>query len=166
MKNSINLRDANFDDLPAILAIHNDAVLNSVAIWTTTTADLDNRSALMQSRQAAGLPFLAAVAGDELLGYGSFGDFRTGDGYNRTVEHSIYVRSDARGQGIGGMLLARLIEEARLRNKHVMIGGIEAGNITSLSLHTRFGFTEAGRLAQAGYKFGRWLDLVFMQKTL
>ena len=166
MSHAIKLRDASFDDLPAILAIHNEAVLNSVAIWTTRPADLENRKALMQARHEAGYPFIAATAGDELLGYGSFGDFRSGDGYGRTIEHSIYVRCDARGRGIGAMLLQRLIDEALLRDKHVMIGGIEAGNTASLALHARFGFSETGRLPEAGTKFGCWLDLVFMQKIL
>lgn len=166
MKPSIRLRDATHADLPAILAIHNDAIANSFAIWTSTPASLESRAALMDSRHLAGYPFIAAVRHDELVGYASFGAFRTGDGYSQTVEHSIYVRGDARGNGIGAMLLKALIKEAKSRDIHVMIGGIEAGNSASLALHARLGFVETGRLPQTGRKFGRWLDLVLMQKIL
>jgi L-amino acid N-acyltransferase YncA len=166
MTNATVLRDATHEDLPAILAIHNEAVAHSVAIWTTTPATLDTRKALMDARRSGGFPFIAAMRDGVMAGYGSFGEFRSGDGYGQSVEHSVYVRSDMRGMGIGAMLLADLIEQARARDKHVMIGGIEAGNTASLMLHARFGFTETGRLPQTGRKFGRWLDLVFMQKIL
>jgi L-amino acid N-acyltransferase YncA len=166
MNTDIALRDANHDDLPTILAIHNEAVRNSVAIWTNTEATLENRRALMDTCRAAGFPFIAAVRGTELLGYGSFGDFRSGDGYAGTVEHSVYVHHAARGHGIGAMLLGRLMEEAKARDKHVMMGGIAADNTASLALHARFGFAETGRLPEVGFKFGRWLDLVLMQRVL
>lgn len=117
----------------------------------------------MESRHLAGDSVLAAIRQDELVGYASFGAFRTGDGYSQTAEHSISVRGDARGLGIGAMLLNALIKEAKSRDIHDMIGGIEASNSASLALHARLGIVEAGRLPQTGRKFGRWLDLILMQ---
>lgn len=162
----LRLRSIDEDDLPALLVIHNEAVLTGTAIWSVVPGTLADRQALLESRRAAGFPFIAADLEGELAGYASFGAFRPWDGYLHTVEHSVYVRADLRGRRIGGMLLERLIQEARRLNKHVMIGGIEAGNAASLALHRRHGFVEAGRLRQVGRKFDRWLDLVFMQKML
>jgi L-amino acid N-acyltransferase YncA len=160
------LRDLHEDDLPALLAIHNEAVANSTAIWSVQPATLENRRMFVEARRKAGFPFIAAERAGQLAGYGSFGEFRAWDGYLHTVEHSIYCRTDCRGQGMGGMLLDRLIEEARKLGKHVMIGGIEAANTASMALHAGRGFVETGRLREVGRKFDRWLDLVFMQKIL
>ncbi len=103
---------------------------------------------------------------DKVLGYASFGDWRAWDGYRHTVEHSVYVRSDQRGAGIGKALMEALIGRARDIGKHVMVAGIEAGNTGSIRLHEKLGFEQAGLLRQVGTKFGRWLDLAFLQLTL
>ena len=153
-------------DLPAMLEIHNDAVLHSTAIWSVRPADLAGRRALLLERQALGYPFLGAFLGEVLAGYATFGAFRPHDGYDRTVEHSIYVHKDYRRRGVAGLLLPRLIDAARACGKHVMVGGIDAANVESIRLHERFGFAIVGRLPQVGYKFDRYLDLVFMQKIL
>jgi phosphinothricin acetyltransferase len=100
------------------------------------------------------------------LGFASYGDYRPWDGYLHTVEHSIYIHPDAQGRGLGRALLAALIERAEAQGKHVMVAGIEAKNAASIALHRRAGFEEAGQLREVGRKFGRWLDLLFMQKTL
>lgn len=160
------LRDAAEADLPAILAIHNDAVARSTAIWSIHPATLDSRRAVLEARRAAGFPFILAEVDGAVAGYASFGEFRAWDGYARTVEHSVYVREDMRGKRIGAMLLDGLIGEAARLDKHVMVGGVEASNLASLALHRSFGFEEAGRLREVGLKFDRWLDLVFMQKIL
>lgn len=119
------------------------------------------------ARQASGYPVLVAVdQGDTVVGYASFGDWRAFDGYRHTVEHSVYVRSDQRGGGIGRALMLTLIERARGLGKHVMVAGVEAGNEGSLRLHERLGFEHAGTLRQVGTKFGAWLDLTFLQLTL
>lgn len=153
-------------DLPAILEIHNDAVLNTTAIWSVHPADLANRRAVLQERQAKGYAFLAAVEGDALLGYATFGDFRPHDGYFKTVEHSVYVHPAQHRRGIARTLLQPLIEAARASGKHAMVGGIDAANAGSIALHEAFGFERVGLLPQVGYKFGRYLDLLFMQKIL
>jgi len=165
MKSPPSIRPATESDLPAILAIYNDAVENTTAIWNEKPADLANRKAWFLERTGKGFPVLVAEM-DGVIGYGSFGDFRPFDGYRVTVEHSVYVSKDARGQGAGEALLAALIAEASRMNKHNMIGGIDASNTPSLALHVKFGFEEVGRMPGVGEKFGRSLDLVLMQKVL
>jgi phosphinothricin acetyltransferase len=160
------VRAATEADLPAILAIYNDAVLNTTAIWNDTPADLANRRAWFEARQALSYPVLVGEIGGSVAGYASFGDFRPFEGYRYTVEHSVYVAEAARGRGLATRLVERLIEEARRLDKHVIIGGIAADNIASLALHKRLGFIECARMPEVGRKFGRWLDLVFVQKIL
>lgn len=160
------IRDATEADLPAILAITNQAIAETTAVWNSTPATIEARAAWMRDRQGRGFPVLVAEDAGEVLGFASFADFRPFEGYLHTVEHSIYVAPAAQRRGVGAGLLAALVERARAMNKHAMIGGVEAGNIASLALHQRAGFVEVGRLPEVGRKFGRWLDLVFMQKTL
>ena len=160
------IRPATQDDLPAILAIYNDAVLTSTAIWNWSTVDLANRQAWFEARRAQAYPILVANLDGMPIGYASFGDWRPFDGYRFTVEHSVYVAGAARGKGAGLALLAALLEAAKASGKHVMLGGIDATNEASLALHRRLGFVETARMPQVGQKFGRWLDLVFMQKML
>jgi L-amino acid N-acyltransferase YncA len=160
------IRPATEADLPAILAIYNDAVVNTAAIWNDDIVDLDNRIAWFRTRTGQGFPVLAAVEGDHVLGYASYGDFRAFQGYRFTVENSIYVAGDARGKGAGSALLAALVDAARAQGKHMMVAGIEAGNGVSLRLHAKQGFVETARMPELGFKFGRYLDLVFLQKTL
>jgi L-amino acid N-acyltransferase YncA len=160
------IRPAIEADIPAILAIYNDAVLNTAAIWNDDVVDLDNRLAWFAARRALGYPVLVAVEGESVLGYASYGDFRAFQGYRFTVENSIYVASAARGKGAGTALLGALVDHAAGSGKHVMVAGIEAGNDVSIRLHARHGFIETARMPELGFKFGRYLDLVFMQKTL
>ena len=160
------IRDAVEADLPAILAIHNDAVLHSTAIFSIHPVDLPNRAAVLAERRRQGYAFLAAVEGETLLGYATFGEFRPHDGFFCTVEHSVYVHPDHRRRGVARALLPPLMEAARRIGKHVMVGGIDAANAGSIALHASFGFATVGTLPQVGFKFGRTLDLVFMQKML
>ncbi len=160
------IRDAIVTDLPAILAIYNAAVADTTAIWNDAQVDLENRRVWWADRLAKGYPVLVAGEGTEVLGYASFGDWRAFDGYKGTVEHSVYVRTDAQGRGLGRDLMLTLIDRARACGKHVMVAGIEAGNAGSIRLHQSLGFVETGRMPQVGQKFGRWLDLVFLQLQL
>jgi phosphinothricin acetyltransferase len=160
------VRPALRTDLPAILAIYNHAVLASTAVWNWHPVDIANREAWLAARLAQDYPVLVADEGRGALGYASFGDWRPFDGYLHTVEHSVYVAEDARGRGLGKALVSALAAEAQRLGKHVMLGGIEAGNEASLSLHRSLGFVETARMPEVGRKFERWLDLVFMQKTL
>ena len=163
----MTLRDAEPRDAAAIAAIYNDAVLNTTAIWNDSPVDVENRVAWLAARRAAGFPVIVAVdADDRVVGYASFGEWRTLDGFRHTVEHSVYVRSDQRGNGIGHALLTSLIAHARRLDKHVMVAAVEAGNTGSLRLHEKLGFENTGTLRQVGTKFGEWLDLTFLQLTL
>ncbi|MFK3942813.1 GNAT family N-acetyltransferase [Pseudomonas monteilii] len=163
---SYSLRDARPEDLPDLLAIYNDAVLNTTAIWNETPVDLANRQTWFELRAAQGYPILVAVDDSGVLGYASFGDWRPFEGFRYTVEHSVYVRGDQRGKGLGPVLMEALIERARAGGKHVMVAAIESGNAASIRLHERLGFVVTGQMAQVGVKFGRWLDLTFMQRVV
>lgn len=160
------IREAEERDLPAVLAIHNHEILTGTALWSREPVELENRQTYLASLRAKSYPFLVADRDGRLAGYASFGDFRPHGGYDRTVEHSVYVHPDHRQRGVAACLLPRLIDAARVLGKHAMVGGIAAGNEGSLRLHRRFGFVETGRLPQVGYKFGRYLDLIFMQLLL
>ena len=160
------IRPATEADLPAILAIYNDAVINTAAIWNDDIVDLDNRIAWFRTRLGQGFPVLVAVEGETVLGYASYGDFRAFQGYRFTVENSIYVATSARGKGAGSALLSALVDAAKEQGKHMMVAGIEAGNDVSIRLHEKQGFVETARMPELGFKFGRYLDLVFLQKTL
>ncbi len=163
----MNIRDAGPADVDGITDIYNDAVVNTTAIWNETKVDAANRTAWHADRQHLGYPVLIAAEEDgQVLGYASFGDWRAFDGYRHTVEHSVYVRADQRGKGIGDALMRALIERAREIGKHVMVAGIEAQNAGSIHLHEKLGFEQVGNLKEVGTKFGAWLDLAFMQLTL
>ena len=166
MTDAVTIEDAEEGDLPAILAIHNDAVLHSTAIWSVHPVDLANRRAVLEERRAKNYPFLVAKDGSELLGYATFGDFRPHDGYFRTVEHSVYVHKHHHRRGVARRLMPPLFEAARALGKHAMVGGIDASNAGSIAFHQSFGFAIVGRLPEVGFKFGRYLDLLFMQKIL
>lgn len=161
------IRDAEPADAAGIAAIYNDAVLHTTAIWNDRTVDVAERLAWMTARSAAGLPVLVARdEGGVVLGYASYGPWRPFDGFRETVEHSVYVRADQRGRGLGAALLGALTERARDAGIHVMVGAVEAGNTGSIALHAKLGFVRTGTMPQVGTKFGRWLDLAWLQLTL
>ena len=163
----VRLRDAAEADLPRILAITNDAILRTTAIWSLEPTTLDERRAWLRGRRERGYPVLVAVGADgRVLGFGSYGEFRPREGYRHTVEHSLYVDAAARGRGIGSALLSALLERAAAEGRHAVVAGIDGENHGSIRLHERFGFEHVGRLREVGRKFDRWLDLVFMQRLL
>jgi L-amino acid N-acyltransferase YncA len=156
--------DAAEADLPAILEIYNDVIATSTAVYSETPVDLEDRRAWFRARTSQGYPVLVARDATGVVGYATFGDFRAWPGYRFTVEHSVHVRADRRGRGIGPRLVAALVPRAQALGKHVMIGGIDAANAASIRMHERLGFERTAHMKQVGWKFGRWLDLVFMQK--
>ena len=163
----IRVRNAGTDDLPAMLAIYNEIVANTTAIYNDKPSSLDERREWLRARSSGGWPVLAALRGDELVGYASFAEFRGAwPGYRHSVEHSVYVRADCRHQGIGSALVRSLLPLAAALDKHVMIGGIDAANEGSLRLHERLGFQRVAHFREVGRKFGRWLDLVFVQRFI
>ena len=170
------IRPAIPEDLPMITAIYNQAVRETTAIWNDAEVDCDNRRAWLEERQDGGFPVLVAADSDHqsghdvgaggVLGYATYGPWRPFEGYSRTVEHSVYVTPEAQGAGVGRELMEALITHAREAGMHVMVAGIEAENTGSIRLHEKLGFTQVGLLPEVGRKFGRWLDLAFLQLTL
>jgi phosphinothricin acetyltransferase len=163
----MQIQDAAEADLPAILAIYNEIIASSTAIYTEQALSLGERQAWFEGRRNRGFPVLAGLDGHELLGFASFGDWRGWpDGYRYTVEHSVYVRTDARGTGVGTALMQELMARAAAMGKHVMIGAIDAANAASLRLHAKLGFEEVAHFREVARKSGRWLDLIFVQRIL
>jgi phosphinothricin acetyltransferase len=160
------VREATEHDMPALLAIYNDLIATSTAIYRDDPTTLDERAAWWRTRVAAGYPALVAEDETGVLGFASFGDFRPWPGYRFSVEHSVYVRADCRSSGIGSALMLSLIDRATVLGKHVMIGGVDAENTGSLRFHERLGFERVAHFKEVGFKFGRWLDLIFLQRTL
>lgn len=160
------IRPATEADLPAITDIYNTVIATSTAIYMDDPVTLDDRRAWFAARQAAQYPVLVADDGDGVAGFATFGDFRAFPGYRHTVEHSVHIRADARGRGLGTALVSALFEPARALGKHVMIAGVDAANEGSIRMHERLGFERGAVLREVGRKFGRWLDLAFMQKFL
>ncbi len=160
------ISNATEDDLPGILAIFNDVIANTTAVYREQPVALEERRGWMKSRLAEGYPVLVARDASSVVGFASFGEFRQWPCYRNTVEHTVHVRADARGAGIGRSLLEALLSRAQLLGKHVIVAGIDGDNAVSLRLHQRLGFQEVGRFREVGRKFDRWLDLVFLQRFL
>ena len=162
----MTIRDATPDDAAGLLAIHNEAVLTTTAIWDENEVDLADRAAWLEQRLRAGLPVLVAEIDGVVAGYASYGPWRPKTGYRHTVENSLYVLASHHGQGLGSALLDELLGRARGAGLHRMIAMIESANTVSAELHARRGFRVVGQLPQVGTKFGRWLDLTIMQLDL
>jgi len=159
----MNIRDASDKDLTNILEIYNDAVKNTYAIWNEKTVDLDDRKLWLNKHQESNLPVLIAEDNEgEILGYASLSEWRPFEGYKYTVENSVYVNSNKRGNGTGKALMLELIKRAKDLGMHAIVAGIEAENTASVKLHEKLGFKQAGKLDEVGIKFGKWLDLIFM----
>jgi L-amino acid N-acyltransferase len=162
----MEIRDSEEADLPGVLAIYNEVIATSTAVYTDVPVTLQDRRLWRQARLASGFPVLVAADAAGVLGFATFGDFRPWPGYRHTVEHTVHVRADCRGRGIGGELLEALFPRAAALGKHVMIAGVDAANAASIRFHERHSFERAGVLREVGTKFGRWLDLVFLQRWI
>jgi phosphinothricin acetyltransferase len=160
------IRIAQPADIPGILEIYNDAILNTTAVYTYAPRSTEWLQQWYQDKQDKNLPLFVAEIGNKVAGFASYGPFRPWPAYKYSVEHSIYVNKEFRRQGIAKKLLRTLIDKAEASGLHTLVAAIDSENAVSISLHKEFGFVEAGILAQVGYKFGRWLDLQFMQLIL
>ena len=151
----------------AILAIFNEAIVNSTALYDYKPRTREMMTAWFQTKVNGKYPVIG-IENDsgELLGFGSYGTFRAWPAYKYSIEHSVYVDVRFRGRGIGGRLLQEVIAKAREQDYHILVGASDAANSASLRLHERLGFTHCGTIRQAGFKFGRWLDLLFYQLIL
>lgn len=164
---AIDIRAATVDDLADVLEIYNEVIAHSTAVYALAPATLAERHAWFAARTAAGYPVLVAVADGAVVGFASFGEFRGAwQGYRYSVEHSVHVRAERRGQGVGSALLQALFPLAAAMGRHVMLGAIDADNAGSIRMHERLGFVRVAHLREVGHKFGRWLDLVFLQRYL
>lgn len=159
----IEIRNANANDIPAMLEIYNEIILNTTAVWHYEPHTLEMRKEWFEQRQKEGFPIFVAMEGEKMLGFSSFGPFRPWPGYKKTVENSVYVSADSRGRGVGKLLIPPLIEVARQMGLHAMLAGIEAENEASIALHEKFGFVEVAHFKEVGWKFGRWMDLKFLE---
>jgi phosphinothricin acetyltransferase len=152
---------------PAILAILNDAIVNSTALYDYQPRNAGHMRTWFDTKLQGGYPVIGIEdAADELLGFSSYGAFRAYPAYKYTMEHSVYVRADQRGQGLGLQLMEAIIDEAREHDVHALVGAIDAANAGSIALHERLGFKSVGLMPQVGFKFGRWLDLALYQLLL
>ncbi len=162
----IQIRNYQTKDCTAILAIINDAILNSTALYDYNIRTLTIQEAIFEEKIQKGFPVIVAEMNNEVIGFGYYSEFRFREAYKFTVEHSVYADKNYIGKGIGKMLLTELIERAKKQNIHTMIGVIDSENTNSIDFHKKFGFEEVGFIKESGFKFDRWLHSVFVQKML
>lgn len=161
------VRPAAATDLPAITAIYRQAVEQGTASFELTAPSLQEMMRRFATLTEGGFPYLAACCGDELVGYAYAGPYRPRPAYRFTVENSVYLAPSAQRRGIGRQLLRRLIEECEARGYRQMIAVIgDSQNAGSIGLHRSLGFAPIGTHPNVGFKFGRWLDSVLMQRAL
>jgi L-amino acid N-acyltransferase YncA len=153
--------------LQSILDIYNEAVLNTTASYDYEPRTMDQRVAWFEDHQKNNYPMFVAVdAQGKVFGWSALNPFHSRIGYQFTTENSIYIAAEERGKGIGKLLMQPLIDGARERGLHAIIAAIDAANEASVRLHARFGFEKVAHLKQVGFKFGRWLDVVYMELIL
>ena len=162
----IKIRPAIFSDLDTILEIVNHQILNSTSNYDYEPHDFETQKSWFEKKLAENFPVIVAEFENAPIGYATYGTFREKIGYQYTVEHSVYVAQEFIGKGVGKLLLGELIKLAKEQGYHVMIGAIDADNSGSIGFHQKFGFKVVGTIREVGYKFDRWLDLVFMQLIL
>jgi len=153
--------------LPGILEIYNDAVLHTTASYDYEPRTLDHRRTWFQERQRDNYPvFVAVEKGGRVVGWSALNPYHARIGYRFTSENSVYVAANRRGKGIGRALLGPLLEAGKARGLHAILAVIDADNEASIRLHAQFGFEKVGLFKQVGFKFGRWLDVIYMEKLL
>ena len=162
----ISIREAIEADLPQLLTIYNEIILNTTAVYDYEPHTMEMRRQWFDAKKVQGFPVFVAEESERILGFSSIGPFRAWAAYKYSVENSVYVAANARGLGIGKLLLAPLIDAAGKLNLHTIIAGIDATNEASLRLHKSLGFEEVAHFREVGWKFGRWLDLKFLQLTV
>ncbi|MDG7001582.1 MAG: N-acetyltransferase [Nitrososphaerota archaeon] len=162
----MKLRDAKEDDLPGILEIYNEAILNTTATFEIETFSVERRKSWF-SNHGGRYPLIVAETEDgNIAGYCSISPFRQSAGYRRTAELSVYVHREFRRKGFASLMIEEIISRARDLKFHAIISCIAGSNAASIKLHERLGFEFAGRLKEVGFKFSRWEDDVFYQLLL
>lgn len=161
------IRPATRADLPGILEIYNDAVLHTTATYDYDPRTLEQRTQWFEEREREEYPiFVALDDAGTVAGWSALNPFHARMGYRFTAENSVYVAAESRGRGVGKLLLAPLIDGAKARGLHAIIAAIDAQNEASIRLHAGFGFEQVGHFKQTGFKFGRWLDVVYMERLM
>jgi phosphinothricin acetyltransferase len=162
------IRDASAADVPQIAAIYGHHVLHGTGTFEEEPPPAEEMAGRLANVQGKGWAWLVAESDDgTLLGYAYFAQFRDRSAYRHTAENAIYVRDDVRGQGVGKALVQALIERAEQAGFRQMLAVIgDSDNTGSIGLHVSLGFRQAGVLKSVGVKFGRWVDVVMMQRTL
>ena len=163
----MQIRPATRADLPGILEIYNDAVLTTTATYDYDLRTLEHRTQWFEERQRDGYPvFVAVDDAGRVIGWSALNPFHARIGYRFTSENSVYVAADMRGKGVGKLLLPPLIDGAKTRGLHAIIAVIDADNEASIRLHAAFAFEKVGHFKQTGFKFNRWLDVVYMERLV
>jgi phosphinothricin acetyltransferase len=160
------IRHATPDDIAGILAIWNPVIRDTAITFNSAEKTPADLAAALRDKAAAGQGFFVATDGAATLGFATYGQFRGGVGYARTLEHTILLAPAARGRGIGRALMGAVCDHARAGGGHSLFAGVSAENPEGRAFHAALGFAEVARLPQVGWKFGRWMDLVLMQKFL
>ncbi len=151
----------------AILAIFNEAIANTTALYVYEPRTMGMMTEWFEAKLKGKYPVIGMESDlGELMGFASYGTFRAWPAYKYSVEHSVYVDTRFRRRGVGKRLVEEIITAAKGQDYHVLIGGIDATNAASIKLHGELGFTHCGTIRHAGFKFGKWLDLVFYQLIL
>lgn len=167
MDDGFQIRAAAAADLPAITAIYSHHVLHGTGTFELTPpeeAEMASRLAAVSNR---GLPWLVAAQEGELIGFAYAGPFRTRPAYDWIVEDSVYIRADRQGRGVGRRLLTEVIDRCSALGHRQMVSLIgDSENVGSIRLHRSAGFEQVGRFTSVGWKAGRWLDVVMMQRPL
>lgn len=153
-------------DLPEVLAIYNDIILTSTAVYINEPQTLKEKKQWYIERHLAGYPLLVYEDEGEVAGFATYSQFRPYPGYNYTMEHSVYVHKAHYQKGIATKLMRELIRIAEEQGVKTLVAGIDGNNIGSVKAHEKLGFEYAGTIKNAGTKFGQWLDLVFYQLHL
>ena len=162
----IIIRDCGESDLPAILEIYNEAILNTTALFEYKIFTAERVGEWFKKKKENNFPVFVASAGDNTAGFGTYGHFRDRPAYKYTVESTVYVHTNYRGQGIGKSMVSSLVGHAIKNDLHTIIAGIEATNMNSIRLHKGLGFVQVAEFKQVGFKFNRWLDVIFLELLL
>ena len=160
------MRPALMDDMPHLLSINNDSIMNSTSNYCYEPQTLEDQQKWFEDRIAKNFPVIVVEYGGAIIGFGTYGSFRERIGFRFTVEHSVYLRPGNTGKGIGSLLMTELIQLAKAQGMHNMIACIDGANTGSIRFHERLGFQNVGTIKEVGYKFDRWLDMTLMQLTL
>ena len=161
----VEVRLATFDDAEPIRRIYNREVEHSSVTFDLVPRTLDDQQAWQSQREGA-FGVIVAVLDDQVVGFASLSEYRSRPAYRTTVENSVYVDESARGRGVGAALLGELIDLARARGFHSMVGRIVGGHEASIALHLSVGYDIVGTEREIGRKFGKWLDVVVVQLLL